>query len=103
MYSHDSILLNNETSNIQNTDLNSMFKENGWHVIDSDLNSICYGKSGFETDVFTIKILDKNILVSFPIKDSNLQYTTSFTDSLKASKYVESRFNDFINKRIFFY
>ena len=99
MYSHDNMLLNNET---QNTDLNIMFKENGWDIIDNDLHSICYGKRGFETDVFSIKFEQKNIFVSFPIKDSNLQFTTSFTDYSQASKYIESRFNDFISNKIFF-
>lgn len=99
MYSDDNMIVNNET---RNNDLNIMFKENGWDIIDNDLHSICYAKRGFETDVFTIKIQDKNILVSFPIKDSNLQFTTSFSDYSQASKYIEFRFNDFINKRKIF-
>lgn len=96
METHDNMILENKSSN---SDLDVTFKENGWHVIDNDLKSVCYGKYGQETDVFCIKFKQKNVFVSFPIKDSNYQFTTSFTDYNQASKYIETRFNDFINNK----
>jgi hypothetical protein len=78
--------------------LNNIFKENGWHIIKNELNWICYTKFGNETDIFDIKIAEKNINVAIPIKNSPFQFTTSFKDYYTASEYVEERFFDFIKK-----
>lgn len=96
--SDKSHILNTEIKNKGFTFLNTIFKENGWHIIKNELNWICYTKFGNETDIFDIKIGEKNINVSIPIKNSPFQFTTSFKDYFMASEYVEERFFDFIKK-----
>jgi hypothetical protein len=104
MSSNSNMLTNNES--ILNTEiknkgfalLDQMFKENGWHLVKNEVNYICYTKFGHETDNFQIKVDEKTIFVSIPIKNSPFQYTTSFKDYFQASEYVEARFFDFIGK-----
>jgi hypothetical protein len=76
--------------------LDMIFIENGWYVSKNSTNCVSYSKLGQETDVFTIKLHDKLITVSMPIKDSNYQFNTTFTDLSYACGYLENRFLDFI-------
>ena len=76
--------------------LDSLFKENGWHMTKNEMDLIEYTKFGNETDFFQIKINKQNIHVSVPIKNSPYQYKTTFDSYFDASDYVEKRFNDFI-------
>ena len=78
--------------------LDTMFKEHGWKLIRNEMNMICYTKIGHETDLFDIKIDQKTIYVTIPIKNGPFQYTSSFTDYFLASEYIEARFFDFIDK-----
>ena len=90
-----------DSTDIQNKGfllLDTTFKQNGWHIVKNEMNHISYSKFGQETDVFSIQIEKKYINVSIPIKNSNYQFTTSFTDYFQASEYLENRFLDFINK-----
>jgi hypothetical protein len=104
MISNDNMLLGNAGS-ILNTEiknkgfalLDTLFKDNGWHITKNEMNWICYTKFGNETDLFDIKINQKTIQVSIPIKNSPFQFVTSFKDYYCASEYVESRFLDFIS------
>jgi hypothetical protein len=79
--------------------LDELFQKHGWHLIKNEMNWICYTKVGQETDLFDIKISQKIIQVSIPIKNSPFQYHTSFTDYFQASEYIEERFFDFIDKK----
>lgn len=79
--------------------LDELFQKHGWHLIKNEMNWICYTKVGQETDLFDIKIGQKIIQVSIPIKNSPFQYHTSFTDYFQASEYIEERFFDFIDKK----
>jgi hypothetical protein len=76
--------------------LDSIFKENGWHIVKNELNWISYTKFGDECKFFDIKILPDKIVVSIPIKNSPYQYTTSFNCYYEASEYVEQRLMDYI-------
>jgi len=102
MLSNDNMLFEKVVNtDIQNKGfifLDVLFKKNGWHIVKNEMNHISYTKLGQETDVFTIKIEDKYIKVSVPIRDSKYQFTTSFTDYFQASEYLENRFLDFINE-----
>jgi hypothetical protein len=98
MLSQDSIL-NTEVLNKGFAILDSLFKNNGWHMVKNEMNHICYTKFGNETDIFNIKIDNKSIQVSIPIKNSPFQYVTSFKDYFSATEYVESRFMDFISEK----
>ena len=80
--------------------LDQLFKENGWHLVKNEETWICYTKLGFETDIFDIKIGEKVINVSIPVKNSPFQYITTFKDYYNASEYIEARFLDFIGKKI---
>jgi hypothetical protein len=75
--------------------LDSLFKENGWHMTKNEMNLIEYTKFGYESDFFQIKLDQKNVYVSVPIKNSPYQYKTSFTNYFDASEYVEKRFKDY--------
>lgn len=79
--------------------LDELFQKHGWQLIKNEMNWICYTKVGQETDLFDIKISQKIIQVSIPIKNSPFQYHTSFTDYFQASEYIEERFFDFIDKK----
>ena len=50
-------------------------------------------------DFFDIKISQKAIHISIPLKNSSYQYNTLFSDYFQASEYVESRFLDFIEEK----
>ena len=77
---HSSMLSNNES--ILNTEiknkgfalLDQMFKENGWHLCKNEMNNICYTKLSHETDLFEIKIDDKNIYISMYIFHNYIYY-----------------------------
>jgi hypothetical protein len=76
--------------------LETLFYQNGWHLIKNEINWICFTKPGFETEYFEIKIDSDKIFVSIPIKNSIFQYRTSFKDYYTANEYIENRLNEFI-------
>jgi hypothetical protein len=76
--------------------LDTLFTENGWHIIKNEENWLVYTKPGFETEYVEIKIGIGSISVSVPVKNSPFQFKTSFSNYFQASEYVESRFNEFI-------
>ena len=100
MSSNDNMLTTvTPTSEIKNKGfmlLDSLFKENGWHMTKNEMNLIEYTKQGQESDFFQIKLDQKNVYVSVPIKNSPYQYKTSFNNYFDANEYVEKRFNDYI-------
>lgn len=100
MLSNKHTILNTEVVNKGFALLDTMFKENGWHMTKNEVNWICYSKFGHETEFFDIKIEQKSIRVSVPIKNSSYQYVTTFNSYFEASEYIEARFNDFIEKKI---
>ena len=58
-----STFINNEIQNKGFIILDSLFKENGWHMSKNEMNLIEYTKQGEETDFFQIKLNQKNIVV----------------------------------------
>jgi len=90
-------ILNTEIKNKGFALLDKMFKDNGWHMCKNEMNWICYTKFGNETDLFDIKIDQRSVKVSVPMKNSPFQFVTSFKDYYHASEYVESRFIDFMS------
>ena len=101
MNTNDNMLSNNyiKESELVNKGfaiIDALFKQNGWHVVKNENNWISYTKFGDETSHFDIKILTNLVVVSIPIKNSNIQYTTSFNNYYDASEYVEQRFFDYI-------
>ena len=97
MLSNGSFVTNTEIKNRGFSMMDTLFKENGWHLIQNEMNKICYTKFGQETDVFDIQIHPTMILVSIPLKNSTYQYTTSFKDYFQASEYLEARLLDFMS------
>jgi hypothetical protein len=99
MSSNDNMLTTvTHTSDIKNKGfilLDSLFKENGWHMTKNEMNLIEYTKQGHESDFFQIKLDQKNVYISVPIKNSPYQYKTTFTNYFDASEYVEKRFKDY--------
>ena len=90
-------IISNEVVNKGFSILDGIFKENGWHMVKNEMNHICYTKFGNETDIFNIKIDNRSIHISVPIKNSPFQFITSFKDYYSATEYVESRFYDYIS------
>ena len=97
MLTNQESILNTEIKNKGFAMLDTLFKQHGWHMIKNEMNWISYSKFGNETDLFDIKIDQKTIHVSIPIKNSVYQYITTFKGYFQASEYVEARFLDFIN------
>jgi hypothetical protein len=80
--------------------LDPLFKQHGWYTSKNEANYVSYTTTGFETDVFEIKMdTSKNIRVSIPIRNTPFQYRTSFNNCFLASEYIESRFLDFIDQK----
>ena len=81
--------------------LDPLFKQHGWYISKNEANYLSYTTSGYETDVFEIKMVDssKTIRVSMPIRNSPFQFNTSFDNCFQASEYIESRFLEFINQK----
>lgn len=79
--------------------LNKLFKSNGWQIEHSDelSDDIMYSKPGNETEFFKIELNNNKIYVSVPLKNSNFQYKTKIDNYYSAIKYIESKFNYFIN------
>ncbi len=98
MLTSNESIFNTEITNKGFALLDNMFKEYGWHMIKNEISWICYTKIGYETDIFDIKITQKSIQVSVPIKNSQFQFVTTFKDYFQASEYVEARFYDFVGK-----
>jgi hypothetical protein len=80
--------------------LNELFKSNGWKSEYSNNLSdhIVYSKQGNETEFFKIALDNNIIYVSVPLKNSSFQYKTKFDNYYSAIKYIESKFNYFIDK-----
>jgi len=76
--------------------LDSLFKENGWHLIKNDSDWIIYSKFGFETDYFELKLDYDKIHVSIPLKNSQFQYKTSFNNYFQASEYIEDKLKEYV-------
>ena len=89
-------ILNTEITNKGFAILDTIFKQNGWHLSKNEMNWICYTKFGFETDVFEIRIDNSTIHVGIPLKNSKYTYITQFTNYFLASEYIEDRFKEFI-------
>jgi hypothetical protein len=99
MLSPQATVFNTEIKNKGFVLLDEIFKKNGWHMIKNEVNWVTYTKFGNETDLFDIKINQKSIHVSIPIKNSPFQYVTSFTDYYRATEYIETRFLDFVSEK----
>ena len=99
MLTKENVIFNNELKNKGFALLDVLFKEHSWHMIKNEMNWLCYTKLGNELDLFDIKINQKSIQVSVPVKNSPFQYVTSFKEYYPASEYVESRFLDFISEK----
>ena len=99
MLSNQNTIFVNELKNNGFVLLDEIFKKHGWHMIKNEVNWVSYTKFGNETDLFDIKINQKSIYVSIPIKNSSFQFVTSFKDYFSATEYVESRFMDFISEK----
>ena len=80
--------------------LDSLFTENSWHITKNEMNLIEYTKQGYECDFFQIKLDQKNVYVSVPIKNLSYQYNASFTNYFDASEYVEKMFKDYISTSV---
>ena len=98
MLSNTETILNTELKNKGFVFLDTLLNENGWKLIKNELNWICYTKFGHETELFDIKIDQKTIHVSIPIKNSPFQFVTTFKEYFQASEYIEARFFDFIKE-----
>lgn len=99
MLTNENVILNNELKNKGFVLLDTLFKEHGWHMIKNEMNWLCYTKFGNELNLFDIKINQRSIHVSIPVKNSPFQYVTTFKDYYTASEYVESRLLDFISEK----
>ena len=102
MNTHDNTLTINDINlNIKNKGfllLDILFKEKGWTLSKNELNHIEYKRPDFgDLDYFEIKIDNRNVNVSVPIKHTPYQYKTSFDNYYNAIEYVEKRFKDFIS------
>jgi hypothetical protein len=76
--------------------LDSLFKENGWHMTKNEMEIIEYTKFGHETDYFQIIVNKNNIHVSVPIKNSSYQFKTTFDNYFDASEYIEKKLLDYV-------
>jgi hypothetical protein len=99
MLSIQTTVFNTELKNKGFVLLDEIFKKHGWHMTKNEVNWISYTKFGNETDLFDIKINQKSIHVSIPIKNSPFQFVTSFSDYYRATEYIETRFFDFISEK----
>ena len=101
MNTHDNMLttisLPTEIQNKGFIVLDSLFKENGWHITKNEINFIEYTKQGHECDFIQIKIGQKQICVSVPIKNKSYQFKTFFDNYFDASEYVKKMFKEYIS------
>ena len=77
--------------------LDNMFKANGWHLTDNEMDFIRYTKFGNETTYFEIRLNHSEVHVCIPLKNSSYQYFTFFKSYFEASEYIEKMFYEFIN------
>lgn len=94
MLSNDPIL-RSEIKNKGFAIVDSILKENGWHLVKNEMSWINYSKIGDETSSFDIKITPDKIIVSVPLKQSIFQYVTTFKSYYDASEYIEKRLYDY--------
>lgn len=86
---------------LQNEMLNKFFNSNNWHNDKSnptDLYNIIYRKNKIKNEYFEIKVIEKKLIVSIPVKNSIYQYQTTFnnyTDTIAyLDKYIKYYDND---------
>lgn len=75
-----------------------LLRKNGYHdekEREKDYWGHNYVRSGFETEYFEIRLENNLFYVSSPMKNSNIQYKTSFIDIESAASYMESKFRDY--------
>jgi len=78
--------------------LETTFKENGWCLVQNDMNAISFVKSGGDQlNSFDIRVTSEKIIVSIPLKNSAYQYASTFENYYDACEYAEQRFIDYIS------
>ena len=76
--------------------LDTLFRENDWYNFINESGHIAYTRAIYETEYFEIKLDRTKTYVSVPIKNSNYQYKTSFSNYSQALKYIKTYFKQYI-------
>lgn len=75
--------------------LENQFESYGWILVKNEEDNIIYTKKYNETEYYEIKLLEKKIYVSSPLKNSVYQYKTSFNNYFDAIDYIENKLYDY--------
>lgn len=79
-------------------DIHEEFLENGWTLRENTMTKMNYYNPINLMDEFKIKMEDKLIYVTIPIKPGNYEYTTKFTSFFLATEYMSFHLKNYANK-----
>ena len=78
--------------------IHDKFMDLGWQLKENSRENIIYVDPINENDEFCIRVNKKDIDVTVPIPNSNVQYKTTLADYFTTCEYLEMHLKNFIEK-----
>ena len=77
--------------------IDTLFKQHNWSRIENTEAFVTYNKCGSETEYFKFHLHSDNLIkVTVPLKKWPFHFTTRFTDTETAIRFMELRFTEFL-------
>ena len=81
--------------NLGFTDLTEKFLEKGWLLSSNSQTNIAFKSPTSNYDYFELTVLEKEIHVTIPLKNSRYKYATRFDSYFSACEYVEMHLQEY--------
>ena len=81
--------------NLGFTDLTEKFIEKGWQLSTNSQTNIVFKSPTSNYDYFELTVLEKEIHVTIPLKNSRYKYATKFESYFSACEYVEMHLREY--------
>jgi len=79
------------------TDIHQNFVESGFKLRENTMTNLIYFNPTAAMDEFKIRLDNKLIYVTIPIKPKNYQYTTNFTSYYLATEYISYHLKNYLD------
>lgn len=79
------------------TDIHQCFIENGFKLKENSMTNLIYFNPNAAMDEFKIRLDNKLIYVTIPIKPKNYEYTAKFTSYYLATEYISSHLKNYLD------
>lgn len=79
------------------SDIHQNFLENGFKLRENSMTNLIYFNPNSAMDEFKIRLDNKCIYVTIPIKPKNYEYTTKFTSYYLATEYISNHLKNYLD------